>query len=186
MGSSTPSISSIKYRWYQTDNKVTVEIPIKNVVEDNIKISFTADTMSVFIKLPNDEEYKLNTNLQHSIIPEKCSFKARPTKVEIILVKEIQIRWDELEKVEKKPDTINNNKTKNWDKLVKENINEEEDDTVDKLFTKIYEGGTDEQKRAMLKSFTESGGTVLSTNWNEVSRKKVEMNLPEGVEFKRW
>jgi suppressor of G2 allele of SKP1 len=33
---------------------------------------------------------------------------------------------------------------------------------------------TDETKRAMNKSYSESGGTVLSTNWKEVSQKKVD------------
>lgn len=32
----------------------------------------------------------------------------------------------------------------------------------------------------------ESGGTVLSTSWNEVSQKKVEVKPPDGVEWKQW
>ena len=33
---------------------------------------------------------------------------------------------------------------------------------------------------------TESGGTVLSTNWDEVGGKKVEVQPPDGMEFKKW
>ena len=29
----------------------------------------------------------------------------------------------------------------------------------------MFSDGTDEQKKAMMKSFQESGGTCLSTNW---------------------
>lgn len=32
----------------------------------------------------------------------------------------------------------------------------------------------------------ESGGTVLSTNWDEVQKDKVEMKAPDGMEFKKY
>jgi len=32
----------------------------------------------------------------------------------------------------------------------------------------------------------ESGGTVLSTNWNQVAKDKVTVSPPDGVEFKKW
>lgn len=32
----------------------------------------------------------------------------------------------------------------------------------------------------------ESGGTVLSTNWNEIAKERVKVQPPEGVEFKKW
>jgi suppressor of G2 allele of SKP1 len=33
---------------------------------------------------------------------------------------------------------------------------------------------------------SESGGTVLSTNWGEVSKDKVEVKPPDGMEFKKY
>ena len=33
---------------------------------------------------------------------------------------------------------------------------------------------------------SESGGTVLSTNWSEVGKEKVEVKPPDGMEFKKW
>jgi|EP00769_Ergobibamus_cyprinoides_P002767 suppressor of G2 allele of SKP1 len=50
----------------------------------------------------------------------------------------------------------------------------------------IYAGATEEQKRAMLKSYTESGGTVLSTNWSEVSQGPVAPQPPEGTEPRQF
>jgi len=42
--------------------------------------------------------------------------------------------------------------------------------------------------RAMNKSFQTSGGTVLSTNWNEVAVKDYEneRQAPTGMEWKTW
>lgn len=50
----------------------------------------------------------------------------------------------------------------------------------------IYKGATDEQRMAMMKSFEESGGTVLSTNWEEVSKEKVKGSAPNGMVMKSW
>lgn len=38
----------------------------------------------------------------------------------------------------------------------------------------------------MNKSYQESGGTVLSTNWDEVKKETVEVKPPDGAEFKKW
>ena len=79
---------------------------------------------------------------------------------------------------------------KNWDKIVAEEEAEEPkpegDAALDALFKQIYANGTDEQRRAMIKSYTESGGTVLSTNWQEVSKERVKCTPPKGQEVHTW
>jgi suppressor of G2 allele of SKP1 len=78
---------------------------------------------------------------------------------------------------------------KNWDKIVKEFEEEEEksgEKDVNDLFKQIYSQGNEEMRRAMNKSFSESGGTVLSTNWDEVSKDKVTVKPPDDCEFKKW
>jgi suppressor of G2 allele of SKP1 len=47
-------------------------------------------------------------------------------------------------------------------------------DAVDGFFKKLYASADDDTKRAMMKSFQESNGTALSTNWSEVGKGKVE------------
>lgn len=32
----------------------------------------------------------------------------------------------------------------------------------------------------------ESGGTVLSTNWKDVGKKKVDVKPPDGMEYKQY
>ncbi|CAL1271600.1 unnamed protein product [Larinioides sclopetarius] len=81
---------------------------------------------------------------------------------------------------------------KDWDKLAAELKKEEAEEKLEgeaalnQLFQKIYSEGSDETRKAMNKSFMESGGTVLSTSWNEVAQKKVEVKPPDGMEFKKW
>lgn len=68
---------------------------------------------------------------------------------------------------------------KNWDAIVDEFEKEEEKSQgVNELFKQIYESGSEDVRRAMNKSFQESGGTVLSTNWTNVAEKKVEPKPP--------
>ncbi|KAA8647571.1 hypothetical protein EYZ11_007850 [Aspergillus tanneri] len=51
-------------------------------------------------------------------------------------------------------------------------------DPVDAFFKKLYAGADPDTRRAMVKSYVESQGTSLSTNWNEVSQGKVEARPP--------
>lgn len=47
-------------------------------------------------------------------------------------------------------------------------------DPVDGFFKKLYADADDDTRRAMMKSFVESNGTSLSTNWSEVGKGKVK------------
>lgn len=94
--------------------------------------------------------------------------------------KSIKGQWMQLfDKVSNTERYINKNKNKkDWNLISKqldEDLNEEkEDDGQDglmKMFREIQDRGSDETKRAMIKSFQTSGGTALSTNWNEVEKK---------------
>jgi tetratricopeptide (TPR) repeat protein len=83
---------------------------------------------------------------------------------------------------------------RDWDAIEK-TIEEEEkkekpqgDEAMNKLFQQIYANASDETKRAMIKSYQTSGGTVLSTNWDEVKEKdyEKERTAPNGQEWKSW
>ncbi|GAB7346998.1 hypothetical protein MBLNU459_g3148t1 [Dothideomycetes sp. NU459] len=71
-----------------------------------------------------------------------------------------------------------------------DNDNDDDDieggDAVNSFFKKLYSGADPDVRRAMMKSFTESNGTALSTNWAEVSKGPVETRPPDGVEAKKW
>ncbi|KAN0061944.1 Cochaperone protein [Thecaphora frezii] len=57
---------------------------------------------------------------------------------------------------------------------------------INKFFQKLYADADEDTKRAMLKSYQESGGTTLSTDWSKVGQSKVETRPPEGMIAKRW
>ena len=81
---------------------------------------------------------------------------------------------------------------KNWNEVESEVKKEEETDkpkgeaALNELFKQIYANASDETKRAMNKSYQESGGTTLSTNWEEIGKGKVEINPPEGMVAKKY
>ncbi|XP_067890217.1 protein SGT1 homolog [Heterodontus francisci] len=191
----------IKHDWYQTDSHVIITIMIKNASRDDVKVEFAEGYVSASVKLSPENVYSLELNLLHPIAAQHCAIKVLGTKIEIKLKKSEAIRWEKLEGV--LPDVkhcvpeqpqrypSSSHFTKNWDKLVmeiKQEENEEKpegDAALNQLFQKIYADGSDEVKRAMNKSFTESGGTVLSTNWTEVGKKTVAVNPPDDMEWKK-
>ena len=61
-----------------------------------------------------------------------------------------------------------------------------EGDAVDGFFKKLFKDADPDTKRAMMKSYQESNGTALSTNWAEVSKKTTETSPPDGMEAKKW
>ncbi|MCJ1460231.1 hypothetical protein MMC28_010610 [Mycoblastus sanguinarius] len=65
-------------------------------------------------------------------------------------------------------------------------IEEEEGDPTNNFFKMLYKGADEDTRRAMMKSYQESNGTALSTNWSEVSKGKVETSPPDGMEAKKW
>ncbi len=77
---------------------------------------------------------------------------------------------------------------KNWDQLDvgEDGKDEDEGGDINLFFKKMYKGATPEQQRAMMKSFTESNGTSLSTDWNDVKDRKVETVPPDGVQARKW
>eukprot|EP00762_Andalucia_godoyi_P000780 ANDGO_03685.mRNA.1 Protein SGT1 homolog A len=79
-----------------------------------------------------------------------------------------------------------------WDSVEKEVENESKDEKLEgdaalmKLFRDIYSKGDPETKKAMMKSYQESGGTVLSTNWKDVGSRQVVPEPPKGMQPHKW
>lgn len=203
-----PPWLKIKHDWYQTDAQVVITILVKNAPKDKVKVNYGGRSLSLSSALPDsDSEYSLELDLAHEVVPSMCTHVVTPSKIEVKLRKKEGLRWTQLEgdrnedNVKAIPQAIIDASgpqqppklfKKDWDKIEKEmkKMEEEEkpegDAALNALFQKIYGEGSDEVRRAMNKSFIESGGTVLSTNWDQVGQDKVEMKPPDGVEFKKW
>ncbi|KAJ8967050.1 hypothetical protein NQ314_003167 [Rhamnusium bicolor] len=199
----------LKHDWYQTEEAVVITVLVKNVIHEFLKVGITEANVAVDISLPDFEECNLCFNLSHKVIPESSSYKLTPSKIEIKLKKTEGIRWEKLEGVPSSegikaipqepvpqlsgpPSYPTSKKGKDWSAVEKEIKKQEEqekpegEEAINKLFQEIYGKGSDEVKKAMNKSYMESGGTVLSTNWNEICKQKVEVKPPDGMEFKKW
>jgi len=198
-----PIKTSVRHEWYQTPTHVIITIFAKNVKKEQAEIEFTKKSFSAAIKLSESSEYLLDLNLCDDIDPSQCSTQFLPSKVEIKLAKDSQSKWLSLERNEasqlnkiswdsaqgNKPEYPTSSKIKkNWD-LIAKGIEEDKlegDAALNKVFQDIYGKGNEDQRRAMMKSFVESGGTVLSTNWKDVGARYVEGSAPKGTEMHKW
>ncbi|KAG5869344.1 hypothetical protein JTB14_022592 [Gonioctena quinquepunctata] len=199
---------NIKHDWYQTESAVVITVLVKNIKEEYLKITFTDARVEVRIAPPDFKCCELCFNLSHKIVPDMCNYKLSASKIEIKLKKMEGIWWEKLEgtpeviiktippdplaTTNRPPSYPTSKKGTDWAKVEKD-IKEQEaqekpegEDAINKLFQEIYGRGSDEVKKAMNKSYMESGGTVLSTNWSEICKNKVDVKPPDGMEFKKW
>ena len=196
----------IIYNWIQTGEKITIDITSNhNLNEYNIKIN--KKTIEFINKLTN--EVKHTINLTNGIIPEESNYTiSSQLKLKLELKKEVpNFNWVNLE-------NITNNNTgddrkisgyypssskvkKDWNQIDHEFGKIEKDETIIggrggdqgmmNLFKMIYEQSDENTRRAMIKSFQTSGGTVLSTNWDEVKDKDYEgKDKPEPPKGREW
>ncbi|KAM9960952.1 hypothetical protein ACTFIW_010115 [Dictyostelium discoideum] len=192
--------NKVRHEWYQTETHVVLTIFAKFVTASNSKINLTSKSVNISFPLANGSEFLFEMDLFDPIVDKDSTIHYYSTKVEIKMKKSRAIKWDTLEFTDKSGpvglmDQISSSPAvpspyaskKDWDKLPNEPEEKlEGDQALNKIFRDIFSKGSEDQQRAMMKSFTESGGTVLSTNWDEVGSKKVVGEPPKGLEFKEY
>ena len=188
----------IRHEWFQNENFVTVSVFVKHLNPADVSCKFFDRALSLSVKLPSGSDYSLELDpLAHQIVPEGSKHAVMGTKIEIKLKKaEEGVKWGALEGEETGPvgqiaagsgggvpGYPSSARVKHdWSKLEKEVAADKEGDAaLNDFFQTLYKDADDETRRAMVKSYTESGGTALSTNWKEVGKGKVEVSPPEGM-----
>jgi len=151
--------------------------------------------------------------LKGDVDPETSDFTVGKVKVEVRLAKKLhaQGRWGKLigepSDIEAPtlsappptaPSGYGARPRKNWDSVTNDILKAEKekssnddpnaggDAAVNGFFQTLYGDADEDTRRAMMKSYVESGGTTLSTNWDEVGKEKVTVKPPEGSEWKNW
>jgi len=190
-----PPKPNVRLDTYQTESDFVVSVMAKNLKKEDVSVEFGIENFRVRAKLPDGTDYENDIHCARKIRPEACTFKVMSTKIEIRLRKLEGGLWPALEadkeitKDFKPCYPSSSSKKHDWAKVEKEIKKQEEqepDEDINNLFAKIFSSGDENTKRAMMKSMQESNGTVLSTNWEEVGKKTVEVSPPDGMEYKKW
>lgn len=108
--------TTIRHDWYQTEEKVVVNVMIKKAEELNCKITIEEDRLLI----EADGDIKLEFHLCEPINAKTSSYKIGSVKIEVTLMKLIGRHWADLtkEKAQTKSDVVNIYR-KDWDSLAK-------------------------------------------------------------------
>lgn len=195
------------YDWYQ--NATTVFVTFKVVGDKDLAKRTKVEYHDQQITLAWDDQ-ELVLPLSNKIEPEYCQTYPFSQKLELKLQKVNKTEnWLSLEAgkggsvIAAKPVAVPQSSggqvpkpyssNRNWDQIGKDigreldNEKPEGDQALNGLFKQIYERSDENTRRAMMKSFQTSGGTVLSTNWEEVAQKDYEgADRPEAPDGQIW
>ncbi|EEQ38723.1 SGS domain family protein [Clavispora lusitaniae] len=186
---SAPLKTKIRDDWYQDNDTITVTIYAKGVKEETLKVEFEPRKVAVCFPGSDSSEYNYNLDpLYDEIDVHKSKYKVYSTKLEIALSKVQGRKWPSLEGDGAAEANValeypsSSKKAVNWSNFKLD----DDDENPENFFAKLYKDVDDDTRRAMMKSYVESNGTVLTTNWSEAKDKKFETSPPEGMEAKKW
>jgi tetratricopeptide (TPR) repeat protein len=201
-----------KYQYYQNETFMKIELLEHSVKQEDLRVDILPRKLTVILKKQGVEFTVIHGILYDKVDVARSKVLVKDEKVLIKLRKLEPHDWHELfgkkndeDEETKVPDTevipTTTEKvrpyasTRDWSAIERnlEKVEESEtpqgDDAMSKLFQKIYSGASEDTRRAMIKSYQTSGGTVLSTNWDEVKEKDYEGKdrvAPKGQEWKDW
>ncbi|KAK7207040.1 SGS-domain-containing protein [Myxozyma melibiosi] len=184
-----------RHEFYQTNDVLTLSVFVKNA-PPTAAVEISSDSISISFA---DYSFSLGP-LAAAIDPSKSSFKILSTKIEFKLHKLVPAKWAALERSDLEassappalPSAYPSSKgAKDWDKVVVEEIGDKQEeveggDPASFFFKKLYADADEDTRRAMMKSYVESNGTALSTNWSEVKKETMKTSPPSGMEAKNW
>ncbi|EIM83525.1 SGS-domain-containing protein [Stereum hirsutum FP-91666 SS1] len=207
-------MASLRHEFYETDEKLTLTVfdkgadvtqvnvhfeprglvyengpekklefrPLKGQI-DTEKSNFAVGKVKVEIRLFKVAQGRWGTLVGDSPDPlstfPQASSSSSPPPPHVPTLPQARKNWDQL------TNTILES-AKKEDRTSNDDPNVGGDSTVNEFFQGIFANADEDTKRAMMKSYQESGGTALSTNWTEVGKGKVEVKPPSGSVAKKW
>ncbi|AMD19138.1 HBR237Cp [Eremothecium sinecaudum] len=198
----------IRTEWYQSAQNITISLFVSKLPASSkdVKVELENDVdLTVSYRVEDTgSDFLYSITLAHPV-EQSFSVKVMSKKFEITFTKKAKVQWKALESTEEvgstpsqstilQPNSDNKNtvlkypssskKGINWDSIKIDEDEGEEQESADKFFQSIYADADPDTKRAMMKSFIESNGTALNTDWAEVSKGRVKPCLPDGTELK--
>ncbi|KAI3614762.1 hypothetical protein CBS9595_004033 [Malassezia furfur] len=183
----------VRHDYYQTDAQLTLTVYAKAQAQDKVDVRVHGNEL--LVRLTDGTELRFALYAPVHPAPAVHVFS---TKLEIVLTKAAPGTWPALEGTgaaapvptapapAAAPSAAPRARSK-WDALeVEEEAPAGADAELNAFFKKLYADADDDTRRAMMKSFQESNGTALSTNWAEVSKKKTETRAPAGMVAKNY
>lgn len=184
-----PPKDTVRMNWYQSATHVNVDIYAKNVQQEESTVAIEDSCINLLLKRPNAEDYVFKRELFDKIISSESTWTISRFKFEARLKKASPGgHWRALDKDAEDVSAVvqageesrrmkdaRQVQEKQWKQYAEDELKDyKEDDSAMSLFRTIYKDADEDMRRAMMKSYTESGGKVLSTNWDDVRKKKVE------------
>ncbi|KAK8883742.1 hypothetical protein M9Y10_042841 [Tritrichomonas musculus] len=158
---------------YQMQKSVTVVIYTRGHTVENLVTH--PDEKSLTIEADIDGKHCMKAWVFFGDVdPNTVKVDKGSIKIEITLTKVQAINWPRAEAKDADVKPL-------YQKWHQVQITEEEDkgEGFEHFIQQMYKNATPDERRAMMKSFTESGGTVLSGDWADVGSRKVEPQPPK-------
>jgi len=159
--------------WDQDNKTLSIQLYVPEILHADI--DYLKTRLEFTLKVTKYTEKSYIVNLGGEIKPDKCKHIWHgDTHILSITLQKIDNDTKFWETSIRGEYTI---KGSHWDDIGR--LGDELEDVApnngfnDWMMRQVLKDSSDEQKRAVMKSFTESNGTVISTDWKDVGNRKV-------------